>query len=153
MLQIDQALSNENAGEIKTILGKQLLHTGKLAIQIIINESEVLTRQITLPANTEENLYEVIQYEMDRYTPFTAEDIYFDYRLEERIPDKDLIRVLLIVIKKEIIEPIKHIIDGDKIVLDRIDVVNQDNSNVSIFNVRFLRSNFEQTTTTVVLSL
>ena len=110
MLKIDEALSNDNVEQIKSVLNKRFSPTDNIALEIRLNDSEVLARNITLPASTEENLYEVIQYEMDRYTPFTADDVYFDYRLEERLANKDLIKILLIVIKKDVLKPIKGII-------------------------------------------
>ena len=41
----------------------------------------VLRRQFRLPAQVKDNLERVIAYEIDRVTPFSGSEIYFDYRL------------------------------------------------------------------------
>ena len=66
--------------------------------------SKVIFKRITLPAPTEENLKEVLGYEMDRYTPFALEDVYFDYKIVTRDEAHDSIQVLLMVVKKEVID-------------------------------------------------
>src|SRR5688572_14780902 len=45
---------------------------------------EALVRRVTMPAATEENLGTVLGFEMDRLTPFPAEDVYYDYRVVGR---------------------------------------------------------------------
>jgi general secretion pathway protein L len=62
--------------------------------------SKVIFKRITLPAPTEENLKDVLGYEMDRYTPFALEDVYFDYKIVTRDEANDSIQVLLMVVKK-----------------------------------------------------
>ena len=66
--------------------------------------SKVIFKRITLPAPTEENLKDVLGYEMDRYTPFALEDVYFDYKIVTRDEANDSIQVLLMVVKKEAID-------------------------------------------------
>ncbi len=64
----------------------------------------MIFKRITLPAPTEENLKDVLGYEMDRYTPFALEDVYFDYKIVTRDEANDSIQVLLMVVKKEVID-------------------------------------------------
>jgi general secretion pathway protein L len=66
--------------------------------------SKVIFKRITLPAPTEENLKEVLGYEMDRYTPFALEDVFFDYKIVARDEAHDSIHVLLMVVKKSVID-------------------------------------------------
>ena len=66
--------------------------------------SKVIFKRIVLPAPTEENLKEVLGYEMDRYTPFALEDVYFDFKVVMRDEARDSIHVLLMVVKKKEIE-------------------------------------------------
>lgn len=44
----------------------------------------VLRRRITLPAAAEENLLQILSFEMDRQTPFKADQVYFDQRIARR---------------------------------------------------------------------
>lgn len=47
---------------------------------LVLPEDQVLRRSIELPLAARENLREVVSFEMDRYTPFAAEDVLFDVR-------------------------------------------------------------------------
>jgi general secretion pathway protein L len=47
----------------------------------MIPPGRVLTRVLSLPAAAEENLRQVLAFEMDRQTPFKADQVYFDARV------------------------------------------------------------------------
>jgi len=141
LLHHNQAVAADDAAQLEALLKSEVTKKSDLDLDIHINESEVLTRQISLPASTEENLYEVIQYEMDRYTPFSKEDVYCDYQIEERIKDKELIKVLLIVIRKEILDPVVKAIEGSSIHLRSINIIDPQDPDRSLHNVNLLRSN------------
>lgn len=140
LLHGNQAIAVDEGEQLKQLFNDQVDSKNDLALDIQISETEVLTKQISLPANTEENLYEVIQYEMDRYTPFSKEDVYCDYRVEERLKEKQLIKVLLIVVKKEILAPVVNAIEGSGVHLQSIDVIDAQNPEQSLHNVKLLRS-------------
>ena len=71
---------------------------------ISIPGNKVIFKRLSLPSPTEENLKEVLGFEMDRYTPFTLEDVYFDFKIVKRDEERNLIDVLLMVVKKEVVE-------------------------------------------------
>jgi general secretion pathway protein L len=50
----------------------------------LIPSQRVLRRPITLPLAAEENLRQVLTFEMDRQTPFRADQVYFDHRIIRR---------------------------------------------------------------------
>lgn len=66
--------------------------------------SGVLVRDITLPQAASSNLQRVLEYEMDRHTPFPASQVHFGYRLVERLPATGQIRVRLVVMPREILD-------------------------------------------------
>lgn len=66
--------------------------------------NKVIFKKLSLPSPTEENLKEVLGFEMDRYTPFSLEDVYFDFKIVKRDEAKNIIQVLLMVVKKEVVE-------------------------------------------------
>ena len=99
-------------------IGEKLGKVGKLVGSFIeknrISSSEifvgiprdlVVLRYIELPLLVKENLRETLGYEMDKYIPFPADDIYFDYQIvsEDRTDGK--LKVLLMAVKKEAIRP------------------------------------------------
>jgi len=51
---------------------------------LCIPPERVLQRNLTLPAAAEENIRQVLSFEMDRQTPFKADQIYFDSRVTGR---------------------------------------------------------------------
>ena len=140
LLHVEQAITTSNSEQLKSLFKEEAAKKDDLALDIHISDSEVLTRCVSLPASTEENLYEVIQYEMDRYTPFSKEDVYCDYRIEDRIKEKELIKVLLIVIRKVVLNPVVDAIEDSGIHLKAIDVIDSQNPDRSLHNVKLLRS-------------
>lgn len=51
---------------------------------LLLPAGETLRRRIVLPAAAEEHLGQVLSYEMDRHTPFRADQVYFDFRIQRR---------------------------------------------------------------------
>ncbi len=142
LLHEESAILEENEDALKNIFDQATKKDG-VALDIQIRNTEVLTRHLSLPASTEENLYEVIQYEMDRYTPFNKDDVYFDYKIEDRNNEKELIKVLLIVVKKEILAPIVNAIEATNVHLRKIDIVDSENPDRNLKDINFFRANNE----------
>jgi general secretion pathway protein L len=57
-----------------------------------------------MPAATEENLTQVLAYEMDRLTPFKADEVYFDHRVLSRDPGTAQIQVQLAVARRTLVD-------------------------------------------------
>lgn len=51
---------------------------------LYLHQEHVLCKKLNLPLAAEENLRQVIAFEMDRHTPFHAGQVYFDYRFVRR---------------------------------------------------------------------
>jgi len=65
-----------------------------------IEPARALRRELSLPAAAESNLRQVLAFEMDRQTPFKADQVYFDYRLGEREPSARNLPITLIVVPR-----------------------------------------------------
>lgn len=61
---------------LRTAIGDPLVRT-----VFCIPADRVLTRTLSLPVAAEENLRQVLAFEMDRQTPFKADQVYFDSRV------------------------------------------------------------------------
>jgi general secretion pathway protein L len=72
--------------------------------RVCLDTGEALVRRVTMPAATEENLRQVLAFEMDRLTPFRAEDVYFDYRVVSRDAAAGQIHVQLGVARRELVD-------------------------------------------------
>lgn len=77
---------------------------GVRAAEVVLRlpRDKVLRRLVDLPAAAAENLREVLGFEMDRHTPFKAEEVYFDYRLEGSDPERKRIKVDLVVVPRAV---------------------------------------------------
>ena len=65
---------------------------------------QVLRKEVTLPLAAEENLRTVLQYEIDHYTPFRADQVYIDYRLLHRDAALGKLTVLLGVVPRSVVD-------------------------------------------------
>ena len=72
--------------------------------RVALGRDEALVRRVTMPAATEENLGQVLGYEMDRLTPFKAEDVYFDYRVISRDAATGQILVQIAVARRDVVD-------------------------------------------------
>jgi len=63
-----------------------------------------IVREIEFPLAVKENLRATLAYEIDKYIPMSAEDIYFDFSIisEDKVEEK--IKLLLVAVKKETFE-------------------------------------------------
>ena len=72
--------------------------------RLCLGRDEALVRRVSLPAATEENLGQILGFEMDRFTPFKLEDVYFDHRVASRDPASGQILVELAVARRELVD-------------------------------------------------
>jgi general secretion pathway protein L len=68
--------------------------------RIAVPDELLMRRQVWLPAATAENLRGVLGFEMDRHTPFRADQVYFDFRITLHDNERSLIRVDFVAIPK-----------------------------------------------------
>lgn len=54
------------------------------ALALALAPGNALARRIDLPRAAEENLRQTLAFELNRYTPFKASEVYFDYRVCKR---------------------------------------------------------------------
>ncbi len=66
-----------------------------------LSRREVTLTCLELPLPTEENLAGVLGYELDRYSPYSREEAYFDFRIIGRDAERGTISVVLAIIPKE----------------------------------------------------
>lgn len=66
--------------------------------------ASVLRRTLSLPLAVEENLRQTLGFELDRYTPFKPDQVYFDFRLLERDAVGRRLKVELAVIQRSVVE-------------------------------------------------
>lgn len=90
------------AAEVKAMLERAGETRGR--VRIALAPGEALVRRVSMPAATEENLGNVLGFEMDRLTPFRAEEVYYDHRVVGRDAAAGTLAVLIAVARRDVVE-------------------------------------------------
>ena len=101
-------------GELPPAVVEVLLNRAGKAAQVILllPEQQLLHKVLSLPAATESGLANVLRFEMDRHTPFTAEQVYFGYRILERDRRHQRLQVELLVVLREYLDQLLRRLNG-----------------------------------------
>lgn len=73
-------------------------------VRLCLPATELLLTRLTLPAATAGNLENVLRFEMDRHTPFTADQVYFGFATDPREKNNPHIQVNLLLAPKDRID-------------------------------------------------
>ncbi|MFO1129578.1 MAG: PilN domain-containing protein [Rhodospirillales bacterium] len=99
----DQRQAADPADRVRGLLAH--LDARRRDIVVRLPPSMALRRKIELPSAAEENLREVVSFDMERQTPFSADQVYFDARLVRRLPEKQRIVADLVLVPKTLADP------------------------------------------------
>ena len=91
------------ADQIRTLLGR--LDARRRDIVVRVPPSAALRRKIELPTAAAENLREVVAFDMERQTPFSADQVYFDARVVRQLPERQRVLAELILVPKGMADP------------------------------------------------
>lgn len=75
-------------------------------VVLAIPVTMLLVKTLMLPIGADGNVRDVLRYEMDRQTPFTADKVYFDWLIIKKDYDNNKLNIKLFIILKEILEPL-----------------------------------------------
>lgn len=93
--------SRRRAAALKAI---SRVRRGTSSPAILIPESSTVQKQIRLPLAVAENLHEAMGYDMDRQTPFKADEVYYDCKIVSTDRDSSLITADLTVVPRSIVD-------------------------------------------------
>jgi general secretion pathway protein L len=107
--RLDKILSvdiREDAGAQRLQVGRQLAKAAGKNFRLLLDvpAAAVLRRTLSLPLAVEENLRQTLSFELDRYTPFRTEQVYFDFRVLERDPVRRRLKVELAAIQRPVVD-------------------------------------------------
>lgn len=91
---------------------------------LAIPGERVLEHRVLLPDAAAENLRQVLAFEMDRHTPFTAGDVYFDARVVDRHAATGKVAVELVLVRRGDVEALLDQVASRGINLSRMDVLD-----------------------------
>jgi Tfp pilus assembly protein PilN len=75
----------------------------KTEIVLSVPKSWAVIKTVEFPVSTLENLPEVVASELDRVTPFTPEEVYYDFKTQSR--DEEKVSLLVIAARADRIDP------------------------------------------------
>ncbi|MDP2901649.1 MAG: PilN domain-containing protein [Methylovulum sp.] len=65
---------------------------------------EAICRELALPVAAKENLHQVVAYELDRYTPFKADQVYFAVKPIDGATEQGQIKAMLVLTTREVLD-------------------------------------------------
>lgn len=106
-------------------------------IVLRLSPQHVLHRVFALPAAAAENLDQVVAFEMDRLTPFKAEQVYYQARLVEKNVKSDQIDVELVLVLRDKLDDILDRLSAWGLMPEVVDVQLDDDEDVDPSEVRY----------------
>jgi Tfp pilus assembly PilM family ATPase len=100
--QVEEEKMHHMGGVVKEFLkSNRISPTG---IFLGIPRNMAILRYVEFPLAVKENLRDTLGYEMDKYVPFSADEIYFDFQIISEEKETGKLRLLFIVVRKDLIE-------------------------------------------------
>lgn len=121
---LDSHTSAEETGERRSLSG-----FAEQTVLLLPTEL-ILYKTITLPAATASRLENVLAFEMDRNTPFKAEEVYFTFRIASRDLKQHKIQVELTIVTRKILDDLTQKIASLGVQISRVVPGNLNQSEV-----------------------
>ncbi|MDH3531385.1 MAG: PilN domain-containing protein [Gammaproteobacteria bacterium] len=102
---------------------------------LVMPADKVLSKSLTLPLATEENLREVLAFEMDRHTPFPASKVYYDFVVTGRTADRQEISVDLVYAPRSAVDTLLESTSLHGLKVDVVTCRHRDNNNLQPLNL------------------
>jgi general secretion pathway protein L len=102
---------------------------------VLMPEGKVLTRPLTLPLAAEENLREVLSFEMDQHTPFQADKVYYDFVVTGRDTERQELLVDLVYSPRGEVDTLLEAIASHDLKADVVTSRDRDGSNLRSINL------------------
>jgi general secretion pathway protein L len=130
-------LKGMDASEERTAIASLVkgLDPGRMVIALRLPQRQALRKMLDLPAAAEQNLRQVLTFEMDRQTPFTSDDVYFDFRVRQHDRETRHIGVEMIVLPRAIVDVAVDRARGWGLAPDAVDISGDDSDAATPLNV------------------
>jgi general secretion pathway protein L len=101
-----------------------LPHAGGAPTVLRLGEADVLGKTVTLPLAAERELKQVLAFEMDRETPFRADDLYWSHHVAEVDRQNERLSVRLRLVPKASLAPLLAALGQIGIVPERVEIAD-----------------------------
>jgi general secretion pathway protein L len=102
----------------------ELPHAGGRPTVLRLGEADVLGKTLTLPLAAERELEQALAFEMDRETPFRADEIYWSHRVAEIDRRNERLSVRLQLVPKASLAPLLGALGQIGIVPERVEIAD-----------------------------
>lgn len=92
----------------------------------LLDRRAVLDRRLSLPMAAEDNLAQVLAFEMDRQTPFKPDQVRFDHRITRRDPAAKQIWLELLIAPRAVVDSALAPLQSAGLALDTVDALDAD---------------------------
>ena len=117
----------DTATQASTVAGLvKKVNLRKVDVVLRLPASQALRKTLNLPLAAEENLRQVLAFEMDRQTPFSSEEVYFDFTVRERDRETGRIKVEMTVVPRSAVDEAIEAAVGWGLHPDVVDVAGTD---------------------------
>jgi len=99
---------------------------GSLRRTLLLSSAQTLRRRLTLPPVSRDKLRTMLAFELDRQTPFRAEQVVFDSRVLPHAPDARQLPVELVLVLRETLDQQLQFLGPLATTLDAVDVRDAD---------------------------
>ncbi len=110
----------------------------KININLLLDADQVLAVHRKVPAAAVDNLRQVIGFEMDRYTPFSRDQVRYDVRIDGEANSKGQLPVELVYSPANDIDKLIRVATDRGLVLDAVDVIESRDDEVTTRGVNLL---------------
>jgi len=80
----------------------------KATIIVRLARQDGIQKELTLPDAAKGNLYQVVAYELDRYTPFKTDQVYFAVKPLDVVNEPGQIRTKLVIVTREFLDALSE---------------------------------------------
>ena len=102
---------------------------------VLLPDDKVLAKRISLPAAAEENLREVLGFEMDLHTPFEASEVYYDFTVVGRDSNRQQVTVDLVYAPRDTVDALVDSASNLSMKTDVVTCRRRDNANLQPVNL------------------
>lgn len=105
---------------------------GASRCDVLLDAALVLESPVTLPIEAARELRRVLAFSMDRYTPFEADEVYFDFRVVRRDVRQRKVDVILYAVARSTVDNIVSRLAAAGLVAVTVDVAAPDGGRLGI---------------------
>lgn len=110
--------------QIRDTLARAELHESPRVL--MLDRAGVLRKEVRLPLAAESNLHQVLRFEMDRQTPFRADDVYFDWKILGHDKEAGQVRIDLVVAPRVEVDPLCQTLASRGLGASCVDILDDD---------------------------